>query len=246
MKRRRRTGKFWGAVVILAALALTVWLVLHYWVFTLRDVTVVGNGDIPSEEIIRLSRIVMGSRLETLDEAQLAYNIESDGRLAFEGLEIDYPHRAILNVRQRTHDAITLQGSKILVLDADGYVVNVYDQVPSESLPYVTHLKMTGYTIGRQIDADLERIQAMGAVVRALQSAYATSYVSEINLEDPDHIVIISRTGICVTLGDATNMDNKILWMESALKDLESRGQTSGTLDVASGTKADYAGNTGS
>ena len=43
-----------------------------------------------------------------------------------------------------------------------------------------------------------------------------------------------------VLLGDPDDMDNKIIWMTGTLADLENRGETTGQLDVSSGTKADY------
>lgn len=240
MRRKINAGRIAVAFVLVAVVALAVFLILNQWVFVVRNVFVSGNGDIPPEDIIRLSRITMGGRLGKLDEEQLAYNVEGDGRLAFEGVEIDYPNTVIMNVRLRTHDAITLQGSKIVVMDSDGYVISVHDRVPAESAPYVTNLKISAYSIGRQIDANPERIAGMKAVVEAIKAVNAKNYVSEIDMEDPNHMTIISRTGIIVSLGDASNMENKIAWMIGALQDLESRGQTSGMLDVASGTKADY------
>ena len=43
-----------------------------------------------------------------------------------------------------------------------------------------------------------------------------------------------------ISLGDAENMNNKVIWMVGALQDLESRGETLGVLDVSSGSKADF------
>ena len=34
---------------------------------------------------------------------------------------------------------------------------------------------------------------------------------------------------------------DKVIWMTGALRDLESRGETGGRLDVSSGDKADYS-----
>ncbi len=240
--RRIAPGAVFTALIVLAIIAGLVYLALNQWVFVVRNVVVNGSGDIPAEEVIRLSHIPMGGKLGKIDAEQLAHQIESDGRIAFESLEVDYPNTAIINVRKRTHDAITLQGSKILVMDSDGYVISVHDQVPAESAPYVTHLKISAYTIGRQIDAEPDRLAGMKAVTEAVKALGAAPYVSEINVDDPRHLQIISRTGIYVQLGDHTNMENKINWMVGALRDLESRGQTSGVLDVASGTKADFAG----
>lgn len=232
-------------LMLLAVLALGTFVILTQWVFVVRNVEVNGCGDIPAADVIRLSHINMGGKLKKIDVGQIARNTESDGRLVFESLETRYPNTVVLNVRQRSHDAITLQGSKIVVMDSDGYVISVHDQVPAESGPYITNLKISAYTIGRQIDTDAERIAAMKATVEAIKALGARQYVSEVDLLDPRHIQIVSRTGIYVKLGDASNMESKINWMVGALRDLESRGQTSGILDVASGTKADFAGSAG-
>ena len=53
-------------------------------------------------------------------------------------------------------------------------------------------------------------------------------------------ITAIARSGVIVKLGDTDNMDEKIRWLRSAVSDLETRGETRGTLDVSSGTRADY------
>jgi len=241
MRRKITPGRIAVVFMILAVITLSVFVILNQWVFVVRNVVVNGSGSVPADDVIRLSHITMGGKLRKIDAEQIERNTESDGRLSFEGLEIHYPNTVVLNVRMRTHDAITLQGSKIVVMDSDGFVISVHDQVPLENVPYVTNLKISAYSIGRQIDADAERIAGMKAVVEALKFLNANKFVSEINLEDPKHIEIISRSGIYVQLGDASNMGNKINWMAAALPDLEAKGQTSGVLDVASGTKADFS-----
>jgi len=67
--------------------------------------------------------------------------------------------------------------------------------------------------------------------------------VSELNVQDANSIYIYSRTGMRVELGDASNMERKVIWMAGALQDLESRGEITGRLDVSSGDKADYSPN---
>ena len=80
----------------------------------------------------------------------------------------------------------------------------------------------------------------MKAVLEMLHEKNATGYVSELNVDYPSDIQIVTRTGMTVLLGDAKNMERKIIWMTGTLQDLERRGETLGRLDVSSGTKADY------
>ena len=237
-KRNSRQGLIF--VVLIVALGIAIWLLLVNCVFVVREVDVEGNTTLSAEDVIRLSKVKLGARLNAVDVDYIHSSVESDGRLAFEGLEKKYPNRLILKVRERTQDAMALQAGKVLVLDADGYVVRIEGQLPDLSVPYVTGLRVTDYALGRRVNAEEERLNAMKAVLEALKAKNATAYVSELNVEDVRTLRIVTRTGITVTLGDTQNMENKIVWMAGALADLESRGEISGNLDVSSGNKADF------
>ena len=227
-------------LIAAAALGLALWLLLANVVFVVRDVQVVGAGEVPEADVRRLSGIRLGARMWSLNPQQVCLDVESDGRLAFVGLQRRYPSRVVLTVRPRSYDALVLLGGNILVLDAQAYVVRVVDQLPDGRIPYVSGIKAAYYTLGRQLDLADGRCPAMTAVLEALKARNATGYVSELDVSDIANLKIITRTGMTVYLGTSADMDNKIAWMAGALADLEARGETGGQLDVSSGTKADY------
>lgn len=226
-----------AAAVVLVAL----WLLLTNAVFVVRDVQVVGAGEVPESNVRHLSGIRLGSRIFSVDEERVRLNVESDGRVAFVGLSRRLPNRVVLTVRPRTKDAVILQGGKILVLDSDAYVVSVTDRVPDANAVYVTGLRASTYMLGRQLDTADGRCGCMKVVLEALKAKGATVYAAELNVADTANLKLITRTGMMVLLGNSENMENKVAWMAGALADLEARGETDGQLDVSSATKADYA-----
>ncbi len=236
-KKKQNLGPWIAAV---AVLAVALWVLLSNVVLVVREVRVVGAGDLSDAEVVHLSGIRLGTRMSSLDEQRIHLDVESDGRLAFVSMEKKLPSRVELTVRPRSLDALILQAGKILVLDSDAYVVRVTDQLPDAPVVYVTGIKAAYYTLGRQLDTADGRCGAMKAVVEALKARGASDYVAELSVADVADLRIISRTGITVLLGDSSNMEAKIAWMAGALADLEARGQTLGRLDVSSGTKADF------
>lgn len=234
----RRSPLPWIAAI--AVLGIAMWILLANVVFVVRDVTVIGAGEVPEADARHLSGIQLGTRMTAIREERVRLDVESDGRLAFVGLKKRLPSRVELTVRPRSMDAVILVAGKILVLDSDAYVVRIGDSLPENSVPYVTGIKDAYYTLGRQLDTADGRCPAMKAVVEALKSQNATAYVSELNVSNTADLRITTRTGMTVLLGDAEDMPAKIAWMAAALADLEARGQTTGQLDVSSGTKADY------
>ncbi len=242
-KKRKRSARSRALPWIAAAgvVLVALWLLLTNAVFVVRDVQVVGSGEIPESDVRRLSGIRLGSRIFSVDESRVQLNVESDGRVAFVGLSRRLPNRVVLTVRPRTKDAVILQGGKILVLDSDAYVVSVTDRVPDANAVYVTGLRASTYMLGRQLDTSDGRCGCMKAVLEALKAKGATAYAAELNVSDTANLKLITRTGMTVLLGSSENMENKVAWMAGALADLEARGETDGQLDVSSATKADYA-----
>jgi len=237
--RRKKKQSPWPLLIAIAVLGIALWVLLARVVFVVRGVQVEGAGQIPASDVLRLSEIRLGGSMGRVDAEQVRLAVESDGRLAFVDLEKRYPNQILLTVRPRSHDAVMLQGGRVLVLDSAGYVAQVLDQMP-ESLPYVSGLRASYYTLGRQLDTADGRCGAMEAVLEALKARGATQYASEISVEDIEDLRIITRTGVTVLLGNTENMPDKIAWMAAALSDLEARGERGGKLDVYSGRKADY------
>ena len=239
-RKKRRKQSPWPLLAAVAVLGLCLWLLLTNAVFVVRQVQVVGSGEVPETDVLRLSSIRLGKPMNSVRESDVRLAVESDGRLAFVGLERQYPNRLLLTVRPRTRDALMLQGGRTLVLDSEAYVVQVAEQMPDARIPYVSGIKASFYNLGRQLDTADGRCPAMTSIIEALKAHSATPYASEINVENTEDLRIITRTGMTVLLGNAENMGDKIAWMAGALADLESRGEINGSLDVSSGTKADF------
>lgn len=240
MARRRKKGRIVPLLLALLVLALACAALMKF-VFVVRHVEVSGDsGSISSESVIRTAKVNFGASIFRVDTDQIADRINATGTLQAVEVSLRYPDTVDIAVQARNRVAMALHLGKIRVLDETGCVISSLDNVPDEDLVYISGLRVQGCTTGAQIQADAAQLSAYCAVMQALVENGAAMYVSEMNLNDPQDIRIITRTGITVELGDSENARDKIAWMKGAVADLEGRGQGGGTLDVRSGTKADY------
>lgn len=239
---RRATERFRFILLILTAVAIVAVLigVTLAKLFVVRSVVVEGVEESQQEEIIRAANLEFGESIFSVDEDAVRRSLESTGAYALDAVRVQKPDTVILEVRARTRDAVTLNGGKYLVMDSDGYVIESLSTLPEDGIVYVYGLNATSYRIGGRISAPEERLSAMSAVLEAIRAQSAVGLASDLDVEDPSALTLTTRTGLRVELGDSDNMESKILWMKSAVTDLEARGETQGTLDVSSGTKADY------
>ena len=238
MRRRKRNN---GGIVVLVLLALAlIAVIMLKFVLVVRSVELEGGHSASYEEIIRTAQVEFGASIFRVDEDEIRSHLESAGRYSLEKMHKRYPSTIVLEIREREPAAMLLQAGKILVLDAEGYVIEALPQAPDRDLVYVSGAEPSSYRIGGVIPMSQMRIEGYVAVMQALRENSAQYVVSELKLDDAENMTIITRTGIAVELGGKENMAQKIAWMKSAVADLEARREYGGTLDVSSGTKADY------
>ena len=237
MKRR----KDWAFKTIAAiALVCAIAFVLFRFVFVVRSVDVIGAPAEEASEIVRAGNVEFGGSIFGVNTVEIAAGIAETGNYYMVDIAKSLPNRLHITVQQRTPAAMTLFMQSILIMDADGYVISACDSVPDMDLVYVSDLKPSAYKIGSVIQADADRLENLRAALHAIAEDGAAVYISELTVADSRAIKIISRTRTNVNLGTRENMSMKIRWMVSALADLESRGESYGTMDVSSGKSADY------
>lgn len=241
MRRRKRAGgRGWIiAVAAIAVLAITA-LILFKTVYVVRRVEYAGQFSVNQDDVTRASGIRFGESIFRVDTESIRRSVNALGEVALESVQKRYPNTLVLQVRSRSAAGMFLYSGGIVVMDETGCVIRREAEVPNTDLLYVSGMHAMQCHVGSPIDAQAGQREAYAAVAQALIKNGAEMYASELNLDDVNDLFLLTRAGVTVRLGDASNMNNKIAWMKSALMDLESRGQYGGTLDVQSGTKADY------
>ena len=230
------------AAVVLIALAVIA-LFLDSGVFIIKDVVISGETGMDEMDVIRLAGVDMGGRMRTFDESGVRRNVESSGLLKCIKVEKSLPSTVVITAERRVPRMVSDLGGSMVLMDGEGYVISVTREMPEGDYLYVTGLSPRDGLPGRLIGSDMARIEALTAVVKAIDTTGVQEYISEINVDDTDGIYLYSRTGIQVIVGDIGELENKLIWMKYVLVDLESRGETSGKLDVTGGKQADFSAN---
>lgn len=240
MRRGKKKSGFVPAAIILILLALVV-VLLGKFVFVIRNVQVGGTANISAQEIARAAALDYGSSIFLVSEDKIRHNIDSLGSIELVSVKKKLPWTVVIEVDQRRCAAAVVHQNEIVQLDENGYVIDIGKRLPAGSV-YFSGVHIVSCRVGSMIMADAGQVELMSAIVRAINKAGAARYVKEVDIERAQDIRITCVNNTKVTVGDGTNIDNKIAWMTAAITDLTQRGQNGGRLDVSSGTKADYNG----
>ncbi len=234
-RRAGPSGLLLGLVFVLAA-----GFVLSR-VFVVKRVAVNGNERVGDQQIVDLSGVMLGRSIFTVDQDAIARAFEREGGIALTDVEVVWPDTVRLSVRERTRAAIVNHLGMSIAVDEAGVVIEVLRALPEGALPVVTGISATGYQPGQPVRSSVPtQVDAMASVLGAARAQGLTELISELNVSDLDNLYLMTRAGMMVKLGDAADMDAKLIWMQSALNSLSAEGVTSGTINVASGKDAIY------
>jgi cell division protein FtsQ len=230
-----KPGRFGLAAlfVLLALLAVTVLMGMS--IFQIHEVQVTGNSTISAQDVITLSGVRMGENIFKVDTVKVKGNIESDALLELVHIERVFPDKIRLDIRQRIpHGAIAYMG-RFVIIDEKGCVLDTKDQLPAGQYPLVIGMDIKHSEKGKPVQSnDQASLDAMEAVLTALQKVQALPLIAQADFKDLLNITLLTRDGMVVELGKPTDMDAKAMWITSTIPELQKKGCTKGVLYLTS------------
>ncbi len=243
-KRKGKSALGFLALVLLVLIAAGI--VMMRVVFVVKDIRVVGNAQFAAEQVVQMTGIQLGESMFDVDEQSARQGFLSHGVLSFEGLEKHMPSMVRVLVRERTPRVIISYAGLPTVLDEYGYAIEQARELPEKALLTVTGLSLSSCEVGKQAVSQLPfQIESMSAAVQQIYAQQLAPLISELNVSDLDNLYLMMRSGMMVKLGDSEHMQQKLLWMNSALTQLTAEGIVKGILDVSSAQSAVYQPATG-
>lgn len=239
VRKKSRKKKSKGNALRLLVIFAMVLFVLYEFVFVIRNVEVNGTSTITPEEIVRTADLDFGKSIFGGGDEKIRQRINALGEIELVRISRRLPSTIVLDVNTRIPAAMAVFQNKIVVMDKNGYVIRITDSLPGTGVLF-KGLHIMSCRVGSQLSAGQDQTDTMCEILAAIEANGAAQRIAEVNLEDTDDIVIKTVNGVTVRVGNIREIDRKLAWMMGALRDLESRGQKGGTLDVSSGNKADY------
>lgn len=191
--------------------------------FQIEHIAVSGNEGISDEEIIKLSGIQKYDNIFKLDKSLVKKRLESNPYIEVDNIGRNYPREVYINIRERKRGAVVPYLASNIVIDTKGVVLEIDNEKEPPEYPLVTGLHVKSFAKGEQMIAgDNYQFRALLRVLDGIYSQEIDDIVSEIQIEDPNDIYILSSGHIRIKLGQAIDVDNKLKWLKTdEFKELE-------------------------
>ncbi|MBS7262238.1 MAG: FtsQ-type POTRA domain-containing protein [Eubacteriales bacterium] len=235
----RRKKLIISLIVILVCCAAAV--AAGSFVFRISEVRFIGNGNVPSEELLHRSGIRLGeTNVFMLDKQAVTLLIESGGDVTVRSIERRFPSTVVIVVTERVECAqIQMAPGQFLSIDSEGRMMKVYAQDPG-LLRVMGVGELTVYVDGTIESADARKYEDMRAVLSALEQAELLKHVTAVDVSDSYGVKLETDWTYQVNLGMAEKLASKLTDLSGIAEILASEGKNGGTINMSVGGKYTY------
>ncbi len=204
--RWRRFRQLLVALLLVALVAGSVWLVFFSTYVTARSVAVTGTQTLGDAQVKRVARVPTGTPLARVNLDAIRARVESLASVRRAEVSRTWPHTVRIAVTERTPIAVINMGNGLQALDADGVLFGRYDARP-RGLPLVQTAPSTS------TEALVESARVVQALPPQIQSKVETVAVASV-----DEISLVLGNGRRVVWGSAEQSNQKAQVLAVLLK----------------------------
>ncbi len=237
MSKGRRAVTVIFLIIFICALAFVL-----YKLFQIREITVTGNENFTDEYVISLSGLEYDSSVFTIDEDAVLQVLCGQAYIKPVAVNIRYPDCVDIVIEERKKAAYVEKQTALLLIDYEGYLLEVIDNTEACNLPLIEGLHVDEFSVGKRLEVP------GGFKLSVLSSVLSQAGKSEIELVKIDigfaaDIILETSQGFTIEIGDDTNLPAKFELAKTSMIELVEMGKYSGILDVSAGTNAYYREN---
>ena len=192
-RRRKKIRRGFLLIVILLSLSTTLCLKLPY--FNIKNIEVINNRNIPSQEIIDLSTLTLGKNIFYLNFKKAKTNILTNSYILNVELKRKLPNRIVISVEERTAIFYIKKEDKYLIVDSAGIILEEKELINNMKLIKLEGFDKINYEVGKSIESDEGRVKLIEEMTKLIKN------LNE-GVPEPSIVDLVDTTDIKVFYGD--------------------------------------------
>ncbi len=228
-------------IVFLLLVLLGVSVVMSLQFFRIREVVVEGCSQRDPLMVAELAQVDYEQSIFKLNLRQIRERVDQSPYFEVEDMGLMLPDKLRIRVHERAERAVLQYVGSLLVMDEQGYIIEVRQSLGESLAPIVTGLQVSSFKVGQVIEpVDPKQLTALQVILSELLEQNVTYLISEIDVSDVSSLMMVTTEGFYVELGNINNMPEKIQWLRATLPVVLSEGYSSGILNLSTGKNATF------
>lgn len=218
-----------GLLSLLLVVGLGLILFLTSAAFGVEEILVVGSTHLSSAQVAQVCGVDLGTNIFKVPTGAIRERLLANPRVAEATVSRKLPGRLVVRIVEREGVVLLPCQEQFAEIDAAGLPIKFHRYVTALGLPIVTGVEVGGVTLGTRVtgqglDAVLCCATALGPRGRAA--------VAEVHLDADGEMVLYTRDGTPVYLGEPSGLEAKVAAFLGILDDITSGGLEASYIDV--------------
>lgn len=229
-KKPQKKGIDQKIVIALVLAVVVIACVLFSPLFAVKEIQVEGASQFTTAELCEKIGLSKGDNLFLFSKGRAEKTLEESPYIASAKLSAKLPNTMKIKLKERkTRGYVPYMGA-YLYIDEQGRVLEVADSC-RDALPLVKGLKFDSFTDGEILPVEnTEALDVVLQISQLMEKYELLDLVVEIDVSDPKDIYAYVNQ-VQIHLGDMTNGDMKIQYMEQIVKKIPEEDR--GILDLS-------------
>lgn len=218
-KSRKRMKIFLKWIIIITVVIASIILFLTSPLFNIKYIKVENNNIITADEIISLSGIKEGENSFKVNKFITGNNIKKNAYIEDVEIKRELPDGIVISVKERVPTyLLEVEDSKYAYINNQGYILEISSM--KLNLPIIKSYKTTEMVPGqRLILEDLEKLETVLKIMENAKANEISDLITQIDINDGSDIILyLESEGKTVYIGDATDINTKILLLKKCLE----------------------------
>lgn len=223
LKKEKRRKKL--ALFLLIVIAICLFLLSP--IFNLKNVNIVGNSKVSSEEILSLSGLVHNESIFKVNKASVSNKIYKNPYI--ENIEIRRKIPSTINIQvvERETRFMLEFANAYVYINSQGYMLEITQEKAEVPLISGFTTELEEINPGNRLcTEDLKRLQIVIEIMEVAKNNNIANLVTKVDISDTsDYIVEFASEGKIAHLGDCatskSNLNTKILYVKELIEEYE-------------------------
>lgn len=222
-KRRKKIKRIKFVLKIFLLLCVIAGIIVFAFtspIFNIKDIKVINNSQITSENIISLSGIKTGENLFKFSSIKAQNGIKENPYIESVKVNRKFPNTIEIDVKERTATYSVDFLGKYAYINNQGYILEISED--SKNMPIILSVSTPEEQINagnRLNEEDLEKLEDVLKITAVMTENNLNDKVTSIDIKDKnEYIIYLEEEQKTVHIGDSTNLNNKILYVLAILE----------------------------
>lgn len=214
-KRKRTLAVF---LILLVVIGIGTYLFISPS-FKIQEMVITGNNQLSNEKVLELIGIEKGDNIFMIPGIVMKVKLKQNGYVEDAKINKVYPSKIEIQIQERIKQfQIKMDTGTYINIDEQGYILDS----STNKLDVITILGMDikeneAGTIKRLSEKDLYKMENILQIREQLSNIQIADKITQIQVQN-EYIINLDNDGIIINLGNATNLKDRIYYVNAILK----------------------------